>query len=240
MESGELPSGFLLVTFRDAVAEFPRTVGARLDRALLNLAWMSGRPGTWLTVDERHYPVFYAEDKDVMHFFQGQLVDQGQVESQGTRRNQVRLTVAGWNHVAKLQTLEIGTESTQAFVAMWFSPETEDAYHKGIVPAIEEAGYSPCRIDLVQHVRKICDEIVAEIKKSRFLVADFTGHRAGVYFEAGFALGLGIPVIWTCHKDHMDRAHFDTRQYNHIVWDTPEDLKVKLKHRIEATVPKAQ
>jgi len=60
--------------------------------------------------------------------------------------------------------------------------------------------------------------------------------RGGVYFEAGFAMGLGIPVIWTVRKDQIEQVHFDTRQYNHIVYDSPEDLKQKLCNRIRATI----
>ena len=60
----------------------------------------------------------------------------------------------------------------------------------------------------------------ARIKRSRFLVADVTGGRQGVYFEGGFAKGLGLPVIWTCsHGTDAELKkwmHFDTRQYNHI------------------------
>lgn len=92
-------------------------------------------------------------------------------------------------------------------------------------------------MDLKEHNQKICDAIIAEIRKSRFLVADFTGHRGGVYFEAGYALGLGIPVIWTCREDDLEKTHFDTRQYNHVVWKDEKDLFEKLKRRIEATVP---
>jgi nucleoside 2-deoxyribosyltransferase len=79
--------------------------------------------------------------------------------------------------------------------------------------------------------------IVAEIKRSGLLVADFTAHRQSVYYEAGFAHGYGIPVIWTCRADHIRAAHFDTRQYNHIVWDTPATLRARLTSRIEATMP---
>lgn len=80
--------------------------------------------------------------------------------------------------------------------------------------------------------------IVAEIRKSSFLIADFTGDRGGVYFEAGFAKGLGIPVIFSCKKgEWTDKLHFDTRQYNHIIWETPTDLAVKLQNRIAATIP---
>ena len=79
--------------------------------------------------------------------------------------------------------------------------------------------------------------LFAEINKSGLLIADFTGHRGGVYFEAGYALGLGIPVIFTCKEGEIELAHFDTRQYSHIVWKEPEDLRVQLIRRIQATQP---
>ena len=91
--------------------------------------------------------------------------------------------------------------------------------------------------NLKEHNNDITDEIIAEIRKSRFLVADFTRQRGGVYFEAGFAKGLEIPVIFTCKEDEIDQVHFDTRQYNHILWKDPEDLYLKLKMRILATLP---
>jgi nucleoside 2-deoxyribosyltransferase len=97
------------------------------------------------------------------------------------------------------------------------------------------------RIDTKKFNDKICDHIVAEIRRSRFMIADVTRHRRAVYFEAGYAIGLGLEVIWTCRGDHMKRAEriFDTRQYNHIVWTTHEDLREKLKDRILATIGKA-
>jgi nucleoside 2-deoxyribosyltransferase len=70
--------------------------------------------------------------------------------------------------------------------------------------------------------------IVAKLKQCRFVVADVTGARTGVYFEAGFALGFGRPVIWTCRRDDAKDMHFDTRQYNHILWRTPEELSEEL------------
>ena len=128
----------------------------------------------------------------------------------------------------------------QAFVAMWFADETNDAFERGIQLAIEDAGYVAMRIDRKEHINKIDDEIIAEIRRSRFLVADFSqgeaGTRGGVYFEAGFALGLGIPVIYTCRESNKGDIHFDTRQYNHIFWETPEELRDALKHRILAVI----
>ena len=36
-----------------------------------------------------------------------------------------------------------------------------------------------------EHINRIGDEIISQIRRSKFLIADFTGHRGGVYFEAG-------------------------------------------------------
>ena len=147
------------------------------------------------------------------------------------------VTVDGHRRISDLRT---NPDSGQVFVAMWFDEEMERAYSHGIAPAIESAGYKPMRIDQKADVVKIDDEIVAEIRRSRFLVADFTqgddGARGGVYFEAGFAFGLGIPVIYTCRESSISRIHFDTRQYHHTAWTDPADLRDKLEKRILALI----
>ena len=102
--------------------------------------------------------------------------------------------------------------------------------------AIEQAGYIPVRIDSQEFNGKICDEIIAEIKRSKFLVSDFSGQRGGVYFEAGFGMGQNKPVIFAVRQEDVKGLHFDTRQFNHIVYDSPEDLRKKLYNRICATI----
>ena len=124
--------------------------------------------------------------------------------------------------------------SSQAFVAMWFDPQMNTVRDKGLIAAIEGAGYDAMVISNKEHANKIDDEIIAEIRRSAFLVADFTGHRGGVYFEAGFAMGLGLQVIWTCRHDEIKNLHFDIRQYNCIAWKDENDLAKQLKNRIEA------
>lgn len=167
----------------------------------------------------------------------------------------IALTVDGWNFLEQLN--QAHSSSDQAFVAMWFGPEVSSAYEEGIAPAIRDAGYVPMRIDHKEHANRIDDEIIAEIRRSRFVVADFTcglakdadGEvvvdkkgdptpipRGGVYYEAGFAQGLGIPVIWTVKADHINHVHFDTRQFNHITWIDAKDLREKLKNRIGAVL----
>jgi hypothetical protein len=129
-------------------------------------------------------------------------------------------------------------ESSIGFCAMWFDHDVKPLWTEAIEPAIRRAGYDPKRIDQHEHVNRIDDEIVAMIRRSRFVVADFTGQRGGVYFEAGFALGLGLRVIWLCREDQLRDVHFDTRQYNFLVWKPDEyaDLAKRLQNIIEATL----
>ena len=89
----------------------------------------------------------------------------------------------------------------------------------------------------MEHKDDINHRIIADIHRSGLLVADFTGNRGGIYYEAGFAGGLNIPVIWTVRETDVCNLHFDTRQFKHIVWTTGEDLREKLQNRIAATIP---
>ena len=152
-----------------------------------------------------------------------------------------QVTHKGYARYEELQRKSV--DSSLAFVAMWFHSSMDAVYKKAIEPAIKDAGYEPKRVDNIQHNRKIDDEIIALIRRSRFVVADFTAGkpeepRGGVYYEAGFAYGLGREVIYACRSDFVEALHFDTRQYNHIVWeeDKLSDFRKALKHRIEATI----
>lgn len=142
----------------------------------------------------------------------------------------VTVSVQGHTHIAKQSA---GANSSQAFVAMWFDDTMDAVYHHAIAPAIQAAGYEPYRIDRDNFLNKIDDEIIAQIRRSKFILADFTHNpegsvRGSVYYEAGFAYGLGTPCVFTA-RDDAD-LHFDTRQFPHILWK-PNDLNA-LKHEL--------
>lgn len=147
-----------------------------------------------------------------------------------------RLTVKAWDRVEVLQKTK--ASSDQVFVAMNFDKELDDCYTNGIKKALAETNYKPYLIKDEEHADRIDDKILSKIKRSKFIVAEFTGQKHGVYFEAGYALGLGIPVIWTCREDEIkdNKLHFDTRQFNHIAWTDESDLKEKLINRIRVLI----
>ncbi|HFK1518204.1 TPA: nucleoside 2-deoxyribosyltransferase [Bacillus cereus] len=225
----------------DLLEEYPENVSDRLNESLINLSKLSKFPGDQVIILSQDMPLFFAQSDSVLElvYIIKQLEQDDLIEvatsSDAILPAHITVTVKGWNRIAELEKVN-GSETKQVFVAMWFDSEMDSVYKNAIAMAVKEAGYDPIRIDKVEHNNKIDDEIIAKIKQSKFVIADFTGHRGGVYFEAGYAMGLGKPVIWTCREDDLTNLHFDTRQYSHIVWKEEMELKELLLNRIRATI----
>jgi hypothetical protein len=175
------------------------------------------------------YPLVTAADAFEAEWLIDCLSNRGLITRHGTSG---ALTMAGWERLDQLR--QKGPNSSFAFVGMSFSNTMNDLFDKAIEPAVRRAGYEPIRVDRREHTNSIDDEIIGNIRKSRFMVADFTGQRAGVYFEAGTMTGLGRTVIWMCDKQELARVHFDVRQRNFIDWESVEDAKQRLYKRILA------
>ena len=214
------------------------TVAERAERLLLEM--LQGQNKLELNAmvnitEPRFAAATYSQDVSEVYVLEKLLSDKGyvyEVADAGIYR------VLPQGYIAADELTRRVAQSDKGFVAMAFCKDLEPAYDKGFQVGVLKAGYDPVRIDRVEHTNRIDDEIIAHIRTAFFVVADFTGHRNGVYFEAGFALGLDLPVIWTCRKGDMQDLHFDIRQYNTIDWENPEDLATRLQYRIEASVGK--
>lgn len=145
------------------------------------------------------------------------------------------ITPAGFSYIEDIQK---NSDSNLGFCAMWFDQEVKLAWESGIEPAIRLAGYEAKRIDAHPHNGIIVDEIIALIRSSKFIVSDLTGNRGGVYYEAGFARGLGLETIFTCREDYLEQLHFDVRHYNFLIWESGkyDEFKKNLRFRIESTI----
>src|ERR1035438_7562636 len=216
------------------------SVQEKLNSLLRFLGTLSEYPGQCAEFDSQNdYTVLGARNYQEADFYIEALAQQGLVALQPpfTGKSEARFTVStkGWMELERIA--QSGAESFNAFIAMWFDPSRSE-FDAAMSKAIEDAGYFPIRIDRVEHLNRIDDEIIARIRQAKFLVADFSGQRNGVYFEAGFMLGLGRPVIWTCEEGDLENIHFDTRQYNTIVYSNADDLRTRLQFRIEANLGK--
>lgn len=206
------------------------SVPEKLDLALTVIAQRTAEPGERSSFNvSRDYPLVYAKSFTEAAFYVRQLASLGYVIEDMAI---AQMTARGYERLAEMQ--RASRQSAFAFVAMWFDASMNEVYDAAIESAIREAGYKAVRIDREQHANRIDDEIISRIKGSRFMVADFTGQRHGVYFEAGMMQGLGRTVIWMCKKDELSKLHFDTRQYNFIDYGTVGEAKKRLYDRIMA------
>lgn len=164
----------------------------------------------------------------------------------GTKEElQVSITLDGIEYIKEKKS-EVCND--KCFIAMWFDKEVETVYNNSIKPACISSGYEPIRIDEQLYNGDVTDNILASIRTTTFTIADFTGNRGGVYYEAGFAKGLGKEVILTCRDDYflgdernrIERVHFDINHENFIVWkrDKEEEFENSLSNRIIATIGK--
>jgi hypothetical protein len=226
---------------REVASRAPSNIRGKAFSILKYIASKSTFPGHELWINPiNDYPVGYCKAAEEFEFYLQHLEELGWLNIDNRRRSlgshavPVYITAKGWDIISGGQT---GHNSDQCFVAMWFSDTVGDVFQNGIKPLEALTGLRMLRIDAKQFNGKICDQIISEINRSRFMIADVTGHRLAVYFEAGYAMGRGLPVIWSCRADDIvNSPNFDTRQYNHILWDTPEELCERLAARISATV----
>lgn len=154
---------------------------------------------------------------------------------------QLILTLDGWNYY---ETLRKGSASyRKAFMAMKFGDDDLNAVLENVFkPSAKLAGFDLFKLDDEPRAGLIDDRLRVEIQSSDFLIADLTHANNGAYWEAGYAEGLGKPVIYTCEKEKFNspqKPHFDTNHHLTVLWDktAPEQAGDLLKATIRATLP---
>ena len=141
------------------------------------------------------------------------------------------LTPKGYTRIDELQ--KNTSNGHNALVAMKFGNDTLKL-RESIREGIHNAGYHAIFIDEVEHINFITPELLKHIRDSKFIVVDLTHQNNGAYFEEGYAMGLGKPVIQLCKSEV--KLHFDIAQKNTIMWETEDDIPLKLTNRIKATI----
>jgi hypothetical protein len=197
---------------------------------------------TW----KEHGAIIGSKSSEGFAFIINGLVSEGLIP-QGVTINpdaeaSVTLSFKGWHKFEELQ--RGSTTGRKAFMAMPYGkPEIDNIVDNYFRIAVQKTGFDLKRLDDVPKAGLIDDRLRVEIKTSRFLIADLTFDNNGAYWEAGYAEGLGKPVIYTCTKEHFDKGtHFDTNHHLTVIWDKDEPEKAAnlLKATIRATFPDAK
>jgi hypothetical protein len=154
----------------------------------------------------------------------------------------VTLSFAGWKYYRKLE--RATGDSRRAFMAMEYNREPlEGVVDRVFRNAVRQTGFDLFLLRDRPVAGLIDNRLRAEIQAARFLIADLTDRNPGAYWEAGYAEGLGKPVIYTCEKgvfeDSKRKPHFDTNHHQTVLWSAgdPKTTASDLKATIRATLP---
>lgn len=231
---------------------YPRTFSEKIDKILLKIDALIGYVGgsvalslleleSCLFVDrfKRGKPNLELSEKELnaqVSYYLEYLKDNGYIKfdepfTPVSDSYHIKLTSKGYQRIDELQ--KRTGDGRNVLVAMKFGEDTKDL-REAIKLGIRDAGYSPILIDEVEHNELITPELLSTIRNSRFVVVDLTHQNNGAYFEEGYAMGLGKPVIQLCRKD--TKLHFDIAQKNTIIWDSEADIPLRLANRIKATI----
>ncbi|MBU3887123.1 hypothetical protein [Methylosinus sp. KRF6] len=181
------------------------------------------------------------------------LADQGLLSitwaqtTSGGKKNytDLSLTLSGWN---RYEELDRKIRSKTAFIAMKFCASDGENYYfqnellpKHLVTAVKQAGFVLSNpLAEKPEAGNIHARLELEIKNSRFVVAELSHSNNGAYWEAGFAKGLGKPVIYMYNKKigKRDAPHFDVGSDQIVFWEEehPEEAAKLLKAVIRNTL----
>ena len=150
----------------------------------------------------------------------------------------VNLTLDGWEQYEAEK--RGGFDGNYGFLAMQFNePDLEDFVREVVKPAVkEDLGYD--LVDMRDVVEPgIIDNIMrVRIRDAKFVIVDLTHDNNGAYWEAGYAEGLGKPVIYLCEKGKFKRdgTHFDTNHCTTIFWSKSRDNDENFRQELTATL----
>lgn len=193
------------------------------------------------------------KEREELSFIIDELLDQKLLRKQNSGANKpdiqnISLTMSGWQRYEELKRAG-DKNSRKAFLAMKFydkyDNETDYYFQNTLFPdylikAVKDTDYNLENPLLDPKAGNIHARIEVEIRNSRFVIAELSHHNNGAYWEAGFARGLGKPVIYMYNKEisEIEKPHFDVGSDHIVFWtrNDPEDAAQRLKACIRSTL----
>lgn len=137
----------------------------------------------------------------------------------------ISLSLDGWE---QYESQNRGSfEGNYGFIAMQFGNDDLDDFVRDVVkPTVKTAtGYDLIEMRDVATAGVIDNIMRTRIREAKFVIVDLTHGNQGAYWEAGYAEGLGKPVIYICEKTIFDteKTHFDTNHCTTVPWSRDDD-----------------
>jgi hypothetical protein len=195
------------------------------DNLILFLGDVVDSPGLEVSLDPaRTVSIIGALNNGNLDFVVDSLMHQEIIYSKRTdAQKPLALTFNGWKRYEELKRGE--ANSNKAFMAMPFGdPVLDDVYANCFKQAVKRTGLELMRVDEAPKAGLIDDRLRIEVLTSKILIAELTRGNQGAYWEAGYAEGLGKPVIYTCEREffNSNSTHFDTNHHLTLIWNLDE------------------
>lgn len=132
------------------------------------------------------------------------------------------------------------------FVIQPFDGSTFDnRYEDSLVPAIENAGLTPYRVDRDPSVVIPIMEIEATIKNARVVLADISLDNPNVWLELGFAIAHQKPIVLICSNVRNLGFPFDIQHRAIIKYKTDSKrdfhlLENQITEKLRGVIYKAE
>lgn len=157
------------------------------------------------------------------------------------------ITAKGIEHLKRLSLKVDGAvemkrkvQENYAFVAMSIDPANAEL--EDILEAIKEGalrcGVHAERVDEYQSNERITDRILESIDKAEYIIVDLTNSRPNVFYEAGYAQGIGKTPVYIAK--YGTKLEFDLKDYPVIFFKNMKQLKDSLESRIRALAKYAE
>jgi nucleoside 2-deoxyribosyltransferase len=154
------------------------------------------------------------------------LWEKGLIDFPGSRLPELdthvilQLKIPGWE---RFDELDRKAAKPIAFMAMKFEKEDVQKAFSQFQNASKTLDFDLLTLTERQEAGIIHNRMKVQIQKSRFVIADLTYQNQGVYWEAGYAEGLKIPVIYTCKSEDFSNIHFDIKPSLTVKWSLDQN-----------------
>lgn len=145
-------------------------------------------------------------------------------------RSQVSLLLQSSGRIS-VRDVRIKTQEPICFVVMQFTEDYNALYTDVIKPTCERFGYKVLRADDFYNSGMIIDDITNSIRECAIVIADVTPNNPNVFYEVGFAHGIGKPTILLSDKKR-ERLPFDISGFRTLFYDNTIGGKTTVEERL--------
>lgn len=208
----------------------PATIEAKSDKLLQYFYRRVKGPDETVVIRQLgdHYNLTYSPNlQELVHIIE-KMREERLLERTGAT---FKLTETGWREAAARAG---GRRLKPCAVIVSDLDEVRADWTMNVFPKLQQCGYFPQMVEY-SRLNKVGDGALQTIADSKLLIADLSGGCPDVYFAAGYALGIEVPVLCTVKRNEAERLPVRSERLRPIVWERAEELADMLRQRLTAS-----